>query len=75
MTDAELTAISSIDGRYAGKCSSLKPYFSEHGLIKYRCLVEIEWLMKVLSVSEFNVCLFHDFPNVCVDSCIKRIWP
>lgn len=55
MAEFELTALSGVDGRYASKCLSLKPYFSEFGLIKYRVLVELEWLKKVLSVSELNV--------------------
>ncbi len=39
-----LTAISPLDGRYADKVEALRPIFSEFGLIKYRLLVEIEWL-------------------------------
>ncbi len=43
-----LTAISSVDGRYAGKTAELRDYFSEYGLIRYRVLVEIRWF-QVLS--------------------------
>jgi adenylosuccinate lyase len=39
-----ITAISPIDGRYAGKVNELRPIFSEYGLIKYRIEVEIRWL-------------------------------
>lgn len=39
-----LTALSPLDGRYAGKTADLAPVFSEFGLIRYRVLVEIEWL-------------------------------
>ena len=39
-----LTAISPIDGRYAGKSESLRSIFSEYGLIRHRVLVEIRWL-------------------------------
>lgn len=39
-----LTAISPIDGRYADKCAELREIFSEYGLIKYRTIIEIEWL-------------------------------
>ena len=45
---SSLTAISPIDGRYAGKTEELRPLFSEYGLMRYRVLVEIEWL-KTLS--------------------------
>ena len=39
-----LTALSPLDGRYRDKVSGLARYFSEYGLIRYRVLVEIEWL-------------------------------
>lgn len=39
-----LTAISPVDGRYAGKTEALRPYFSEYGLIKSRVEVELRWL-------------------------------
>lgn len=39
-----LTALSPIDGRYASKADSLRPYLSEFGLIKARVTVEIRWL-------------------------------
>ena len=45
---SSLTAISPIDGRYAGKTAELRPVFSEFGMMRYRVLVEIEWL-KTLS--------------------------
>ena len=41
---SELTAISPIDGRYAGKTTELRPIFSEYGLIRHRVLVEVRWL-------------------------------
>lgn len=39
-----LTAVSPVDGRYGSKTSELRSIFSEYGLIRYRVLVEIEWL-------------------------------
>ena len=44
MSDA-LTALSPLDGRYAGKVDALRPIFSEYGLIKARVKVEVEWLL------------------------------
>jgi adenylosuccinate lyase len=44
MTLSALTALSPLDGRYAGKIEPLRRYFSELGLIRYRVLVEVEWL-------------------------------
>ena len=48
-----ITSLTSLDGRYASKVASLRPIFSEYGLIRYRSLVEIEWL-KALS-KESNI--------------------
>ncbi len=48
----QLTAISPIDGRYRKQVSPLADYFSEYGLIKYRVLVEVEYL-KALSRKGF----------------------
>lgn len=39
-----LTAISAIDGRYRRQVQHLDDYFSEYALMKYRVLVEIEYL-------------------------------
>ncbi len=40
----QLTALSPLDGRYHGKVDALRGYFSEFGLIRFRVLIEIEWL-------------------------------
>ncbi len=40
-----LTALSPLDGRYAGKVDALRPIFSEYGLIRARVKVEVEWLL------------------------------
>jgi len=47
-TLTKLTALSPLDGRYHGKVDALRAYFSEFGLIRFRVLIEIEWL-KALS--------------------------
>jgi adenylosuccinate lyase len=39
-----LTALSPLDGRYGSKTAPLRDFFSEYALIKYRVIVEIEWL-------------------------------
>ncbi len=39
-----LTALSPLDGRYASSADPLRPYFSEHALIRYRVRVELAWL-------------------------------
>ena len=43
-TLTKLTALSPLDGRYHGKVDALRAYFSEFGLIRFRVLIEIEWL-------------------------------
>ncbi|MBK9382321.1 MAG: adenylosuccinate lyase [Chitinophagaceae bacterium] len=40
-----LTSISAIDGRYRKQVQHLDEYFSEYGLMKYRILIEIEYLL------------------------------
>jgi adenylosuccinate lyase len=40
-----LTAVTSVDGRYAGKTAPLRAYFSEFALIKYRVQVEVEYFI------------------------------
>jgi adenylosuccinate lyase len=39
-----LTALSPLDGRYAGGADPLRPYFSEHALIRLRVRIELAWL-------------------------------
>jgi len=53
MNLSELTALSPVDGRYAGKTSDLRQFFSEYGLIKHRVFVEVRWL-QALAVTCFN---------------------
>jgi len=45
MSTHTLTALSPLDGRYAGKVEALRPIFSEFGLLHRRVHVEIEWLL------------------------------
>ncbi|WP_291785191.1 lyase family protein, partial [Cecembia sp.] len=45
MTLSNLTAISSVDGRYGNKTTPLQDFFSEFALIKYRVHVEIEYFI------------------------------
>ena len=45
---SSLTAVSPIDGRYADKTAPLRGYFSEWALMKYRIVVESQWLLHML---------------------------
>ena len=49
-----LNAISPLDGRYQTKLDSLRPYFSEYALIKYRAFVEVEWLKALSAATGLN---------------------
>jgi adenylosuccinate lyase len=40
-----LSALSPIDGRYRSQTANLADYFSEFGLIRYRVVVEVEYLL------------------------------
>ncbi len=44
MEFSELSALSPLDGRYAGKVAALRPIFSEYGLIRARITIEVRWL-------------------------------
>lgn len=46
-----LTALSPLDGRYYKQLNDLRPLFSEYALIKYRLIVEIEWLKALANES------------------------
>lgn len=47
-----LSAIAPVDGRYRKQVQHLDEYFSEHALMKYRVLIEIEYLL-LLSKKKF----------------------
>ena len=49
---SSLTALSPLDGRYAGKTASLRPIFSEYGLMHRRVLVELHWLLALADESK-----------------------
>jgi adenylosuccinate lyase len=40
-----LSALSPLDGRYAGRTDALRPWLSEAGFMHHRVQVEIEWLL------------------------------
>lgn len=60
-----LTAVSSIDGRYASKTAPLRAYFSEFALIQYRVHVEVEYF---IALCELPLPQLKDFnPDIFVD--------
>jgi adenylosuccinate lyase len=65
MSDAQLLALSPLDGRYAGKVDALRPIFSEYGLIKARVRVEVEWLLAL--GTEPGILELAPFPPAAVE--------
>ncbi|WP_439474957.1 adenylosuccinate lyase [Algoriphagus formosus] len=64
-----LTAISPVDGRYAGKTEALRAYFSEFALIKYRVHVEVEYFIALCELplpqlAGFDTDLFAALRNI-----------
>ncbi len=59
--EAQLLALSPLDGRYAGKVDALRPIFSEYGLIKARIKVEVEWLLAL--AAEPGIVELKPFPD------------
>ena len=61
---SQLTAISPVDGRYAGKSVELRSIFSEYGLLKYRVEVEVRWLQMLSANTKIEeVPAFSDTSN------------
>ncbi|WP_339340301.1 adenylosuccinate lyase [uncultured Psychrobacter sp.] len=66
-----LTALSPIDGRYASKADSLRPYLSEFGLIKARVTVEVRWLQSLADNSAIGeLAAFDNETNAFLDSIV-----
>ena len=73
MNLSSLSAISPIDGRYAGKTVPLRNLFSEYGLIKARVEVEIRWLQHLADNSGIaEVPPFSATANQALDLIIEQ---
>ena len=71
-----LTAISPIDGRYAAKTASLRPVFSEYGLIHHRLTVEVRWLQNLSRCADISeVAEFSANANALLDSIVENFDP
>jgi adenylosuccinate lyase len=58
-----LVAISPLDGRYAENVDKLRDFFSEFALIKYRIIIEINYLKALAAHEEIQ-----DIPNINLES-------
>ncbi|WP_394809686.1 adenylosuccinate lyase [Nitrosomonas sp.] len=67
----DITALSPLDGRYHTKVESLRCYFSEFALIRFRVQVEVEWI-KALSNEPgiFEVPPFSSKTNTQLDNLV-----
>ncbi len=72
MQISPLTALSPLDGRYAGKTGALRPIFSEYGLIKARVTVEVRWLQMLAENSDIiEVPAFSNEAQALLDGIIN----
>ena len=67
-----LTAVSSVDGRYAGRTAGLREIFSEYGLIRYRVIVEIRWFQALAASTDIpQVTGLSETANAYLDSLVE----
>jgi adenylosuccinate lyase len=71
-----LTALSPLDGRYAAKVDTLRPQFSEYGLIRRRLQVEIEWLKALAAEPHFaEIPAFSPATVAALDALVANFEP
>ena len=74
-TPSKLTALSPLDGRYFSKVDALREYFSEFGLIRFRVLIEIEWLKalsaqpEITEIAPFSAATIDQLDAINADFC------
>jgi adenylosuccinate lyase len=76
MEFSPLTAISAVDGRYAARTESLREFFSEYGLIRYRVIVELRWFQALAGqakMPEFPA--LSDTASAFIDKFINEFGP
>ena len=73
MNLSALTALCPLDGRYLNKTNSLLPIFSEFGLIRYRVIVEIQWLIHLSEYSAISeIPAFSDSTKVFLKNIVEQ---
>lgn len=71
MTLSSLTALSPVDGRYSDKTESLRPIFSEYGLIRLRIMVEVHWLQQLANHQQIHeIPPFSEAANAVLEALI-----
>ena len=70
---SSLTAVSSVDGRYAGRTAGLREIFSEYGLIRYRVIVEVRWFQALARCTEIRqVSLLSETADTFLDDLVRN---
>ncbi|MDX8389058.1 MAG: adenylosuccinate lyase [Mariprofundaceae bacterium] len=70
---SSLTALSPLDGRYFDKVETLRPIFSEYGLIKARVTVEVRWLQTLASQDDIReIPTLSDAANQTLDQIVTQ---
>jgi adenylosuccinate lyase len=73
MSVSSLTALSPLDGRYAGKVADLRLHFSEHGLIRNRVRVEVAWLKALAAEPQLaEIAPFSGTTEAELDALVER---
>jgi adenylosuccinate lyase len=68
-----LTAVSSVDGRYAARTAGLREIFSEYGLIRYRVIVEIRWFQALAACEDIpQVSKLSETANTYLESLLEN---
>ena len=72
MTLSSLSALSPLDGRYAGRMNRLRPILSEAGFMHYRVKVEIVWLRALSNAGFAEFKPFSAATNAFLDQLSKN---
>ncbi|MCY4177069.1 MAG: adenylosuccinate lyase [Endozoicomonadaceae bacterium] len=73
MALSSLTALSPVDGRYHDKVDSLRPYFSEYGLIRLRVMIEVHWLQQLANHQQIHeIRPFSEAANTFLEALIDN---
>ena len=76
MSASSLVALSPLDGRYHGKVAGLRDHFSEHGLIRNRVRVEVEWLKALAAEAALaEIAPFSDATRAELDQVVASFSP
>jgi adenylosuccinate lyase len=68
-----LTAVSPVDGRYASKTASLRGYFSEYALIRYRTKVEVEYFIALCGIPLAGLSGFGEGTGKCKEELFSSL--